>query len=718
MFTRRKAIGLSRLVALAVPFKFSPLVAAEPQAATNTPGPRLLSQDGRPSPSVPLQDADPRLPNVNWARGDEARAEWTWAAQLFDNADRVPNNLGKYLVQIPGVLEKQLDYSTSLCFDTPSFRNGVQISGFVDRVTKELVTNAIAQRRRAWYTMTHHALLGMRTAITYRTTTPEQMAQKMLHLDAPSTPGVFERHERAALILANKFATDPQSYSDEDFAEFRAAFGEYNQNVYASADASTERLFAQLRAAREARAQALVDNKSASEADLLARKAADGVPTTMPTDLHERKVDSQFVELCFHSMQFVALAGMFSALNIPDEGPMDDALQPYPAEFIQKLNGLLAAGSNGIGEIVPPAVTPPTQAIAAGQVKVEPAPLKGARIRLTSYEVEPDRDFGLTQGGQSLASWGWGRGSHVPGSLVFALQYLPDAGREEAFYSLALMFNEDQTRNGALVAGFVDRVLKELLIQKVYRLNRSRYGLEHHTLFAYSEFLRRYGGGNFRRAGMSDTDAQRATQRALSECTEKLLYIHEANKHPEKYSPVELAAFAWVDAVILRPHEAYRQEPALREALRSQNEAEIAAGTRWLDMTGNVTRDEAIKRLLDHQIAELGMLVPHIDGVGRAMTMMRLEAEDPVQIVRGRIGPSGGIVPELDRDGQVQPTGYFNNRPGFHALMRWTGVDEKVMTINELFANPKLNNEVLHRLQAGQASISISGEQAAQTGEF
>jgi alkylhydroperoxidase family enzyme len=715
MFTRRKAIGMVRFVALAAPFKFSPLVAAEPQAATNTPSPHLLSQDGRPSPSVPLQDADPRLLNVNWVRGDEARAEWTWAAQLIDNPQAVPNNLGRYFVQIPGVLEKQLDYSTSLCFDTPSFRNGVQISGFVDRVTKELVTNAIAQRRRAWYTMTHHAFLGMQTALRYRTTTPEKMAQKMLHLDAPSTPGVFERHERAALIFANKFATDPQSYSDEDFAEFRAAFGEYDQNLYAS----TERPFAQLRAAREARAQALVDNKSASEADSLARKAADGVPTTMPKDLLARKVDSQFVELCFHSMQFVALAGMFSALNIPDEGPMDDALQPaYPPEFIQKLNGLLAAGSNDIGEIVPPAVTPPTQAIAAGQVKVEPAPLKGARIRLTSYEVEPDRDFGITQGGQSVASWGWGRGAHIPGSLVFALQYLPDAGREEAFYSLALMFNEDQTRNGALVAGFVDRVLKELLIQKIYRLNRSRYGLEHHTLFAYTEFLRRYGGGNFRRAGMSDTDAQRATERALTECSEKLLYVHEANKYQEKYSAVELAAFAWVDAVILRPHEAYRREGALREALQNQNEAEIAAGTRWLDMTGNVTRDEAIKRLLDHQIAELGMLVPHIDGVGRAMTMMRLEAEDPVQIVRGRIGPSGGIVPELDRDGQVLPTGYFNNRPGFHALMRWTGVDERVMTINELFVNPKLNDEVMRRLQAGQTAISISGEQAAKTGEF
>ena len=726
LFTRRKVIGLFRLVGLAVPFKFSPLLAAETQAATNTSDVHLLSQDARPPPSVPLQDArlcapasdrprsDSNLPNVNWVRGNEARAEWTWAAQLADSPDAVPNNLGRFLVQIPGVLEKQLDYSTSLIFDTPSFRNGVQISGFVDRVTKELVTNAIAQRRRAWYTMTHHAFLGMQSARRYGTA-PEKMAQKMLHLDAPSTPGVFDRHERAAVIFANKFATDPQSYSDQDFAEFRAAFGEYDQNVYAS----VERPFLQLRAAREARAQALVDAKSVNEADTLARRAADSVPTTMPKDLLARKINSQFVELCFHSMQFVGLAGVFSALNIPDEVPMDGALQPaYPPEFIKKLNGLLAAGSNGIGEIVPPTVIPPTEAIAAGRVKVGPAPLKGARIPLASYELNPDRDFGITQGGQSLAAWGWGRGSHQPGNLVYALQYLPDAGREEAFYSLALMFNEDQTRNGVLVAGFVDRVLKELLVQKVYRLSRSRYGLEHHTVFAYDEFLRSYGGGGYRRPGTSDADARRATERALKECTEKLLYVHEANKHPEKYSPVELAAFAWVDAVILRPHEAYRLEPTLRQALNSQNEAEIVAGTRWLDLAGGVTRGEAINRLLDHQIAELAMFVAHMDGVGRAMTMMQLEVEEPVQIIRGRFGPSGGIVPELDKDGQVIPTGYFNNRLGFHALMRAVGVDERIMTLNELFANPKLNVEITRQLEAGQRSVAISGEDAAKTAEF
>src|SRR5262249_60569957 len=94
----------------------------------------------------------------------------------------------------------------------------------------------------------------------------------------------------------------------------------------------------------------------------------------IPIDLLARKINSQFVELSFLGMQFVGLTGVFSALNIPDEGPMNDALQPaYPPEFIKKLNGLLAAGSNGIGAIVPPAVNPPTDAIAAGRVKVGPA---------------------------------------------------------------------------------------------------------------------------------------------------------------------------------------------------------------------------------------------------------------------------------------------------------------------------------------------------------
>jgi hypothetical protein len=46
------------------------------------------------------------------------------------------------------------------------------------------------------------------------------------------------------------------------------------------------------------------------------------------------------------------------------------------------------------------------------------------------------------------------------------------------------------------------------------------------------------------------------------------------------------------------------------------------------------------------------------------------------------------------------------------------GVDERVMTLNELFANPKLNVEITRQLEAGQKSVSISSNDAAKTGEF
>src|SRR5262249_39080261 len=104
--------------------------------------------------------------------------------------------------------------------------------------------------------------------------------------------------------------------------------------------------------------------------------------------------------------------------------------------------------------------------------------------------------------------------------------------------------------------------------------------------------------------------------------------------------------------------------------------------------------------------------------IGRAMTMMKLEVEEPVQIIRGRVGPSGGVVPRLGKDGQVTPTGDFNNRPGFHALMRGAGGHGRIIRLNGLFANPKLNLEIARRLEAGQKSVSISGEDAAKTGEF
>ncbi len=112
------------------------------------------------------------------------------------------------------------------------------------------------------------------------------------------------------------------------------------------------------------------------------------------------------------------------------------------------------------------------------------------------------------------------------------------------------------------------------------------------------------------------------------------------------------------------------------------------------------------------------MVIGHMDGLGRALTILRVEAEDPVQMIEGRPGPSGGIIPDLDDDGQVKFTGYFNNRPGLHQILRFLGISDKVLTLNELMVNPQLCRKIKTRLGEGEKKIRISAGQAAETGEF
>src|SRR5258708_5133785 len=121
-----------------------------------------MSQEARPRCFIPLRDADLALGNANWTKGLQAMSDWIWSGNL--NPVAFPNNLARYFLQIPAIFEQQLNFSTTLIFDEPSFRNGIQMSGFVDRVSRELVISYIAQQRHCWYSMTHHAVLGYFTA--------------------------------------------------------------------------------------------------------------------------------------------------------------------------------------------------------------------------------------------------------------------------------------------------------------------------------------------------------------------------------------------------------------------------------------------------------------------------------------------------------------------------------------------------------------------------
>src|SRR5438105_7536946 len=107
-----------------------------------------LDQDNRVPCSLPLDDADLTLPNANWTKGLQAMSDWIWSGNL--NPAAFPNNLARYFLQIPGILEQQLYFSTTLIFDEPSFRNGLQVSGFIERPVRELAISLVAQRRRCW----------------------------------------------------------------------------------------------------------------------------------------------------------------------------------------------------------------------------------------------------------------------------------------------------------------------------------------------------------------------------------------------------------------------------------------------------------------------------------------------------------------------------------------------------------------------------------------
>ena len=326
------------------------------------------------------------------------------------------------------------------------------------------------------------------------------------------------------------FATNPKAYSDDHYESLRQALRRDNESRYPEEALWME----QLKVARVAYAFALASGKKDLEAGVDAVNARKSVRSKLGSDENECKVDAQVVELAFLCLQFVALSDVFTSLNIPDEPFLADVMQSLlPDPVISKINDLNKLGSQGIPPLVPPVVCPPLAEILDDKVVVDPAPLKGARIPLRSYEINMnnDRDKGLTVGGVQVGVYGWSFGLHFPGSLPYALMLHPELSRYEAPYSLPVLFNEDEWRNGTQTGGYVSRLLKELVFQKIYRTTRTRYGVEHHTMFLVNCYLDRYGVGRPPRPPMSPSQEADARDRALKHAERALLLYLTMRKH-------------------------------------------------------------------------------------------------------------------------------------------------------------------------------------------
>jgi hypothetical protein len=657
-----------------------------------------------------MVDADKALNNFNWTKGLQAESDWIWSGNL--NPEAFPNNLARFFLHIPGVFEQQLNYSTTLIFDEPSFRNGVQISGYLPRVTRELVISLIAQLRRCQYSLTHHAVLGTLTARKHGLSEADISNKWSYLLNAADHSGVYTRAELAALKFARCFATDPKTYRDEDYLELRAALLQENARVFA---AETGWL-AQTCAARDGLSLALRAGKPLADAYSAARLAADNLSLAIPDADNQKKVDAQIVELGFLALQFVALTDVFSSLNIPDEDFLPGVFdQVVPKPVRDAINAILDGTTEGMTSLVPPRIAPPAKEIASGQVVVEPTAPRGTRIPLVSWEFDPaqgTRDKGLALGGIQVGVYGWSFGSYFPGSLTYALMHHGELARFEAPYSLPLLFNEDEWRNGTQTAGYNRPPVKELVIQKVYHLSRSRYGLEHHTMFFFNAIMQYYGVGPFRLPGLSDDEHARSLAMAVSKAEAMVLHLDSHSHAPDgTFSPVQIAILDWVEAIMTAPHTAHTLEASLRDTLTTANHEEISAKLRQLDRTGVGDDKAAIKRLVDHQIAELAMITGHMDGLGRFLTILQLESELPISIVQPTTSPSNSM--------ELRLTGAMNNRPGLFDALRYAQVPDSVLTYNELLANPSVNTRVRDALgKDGTAAIHIGARAAAVTSEF
>ncbi len=664
----------------------------------------------RPACSLPMNDAAPQLNNYNWTKALQSASDWVWSGNL--NPVAFPNNLARYFLHIPGVFEQQLNFSTTLIFDEPSFRNGVQMSGYLPRLARELVISYIAQLRRCRYSMTHHAILGTLTAVKHGLATGD-IANKWSYLvEFEQHTDIYTSVELALLRFASKFSTDPKSYTDEDYEELRETLRKHNERVYWEEAGWMERI----KAGRRGFALAMARGNTTDQAFTAAHEASKNVSKSMPPEENERKINAQVVELAFLCLQFVALTGVFSSLNIPDEDFLAGVFQEVVPPKVQTvISGILEGTTDGMPSLIPPRIQPPLKEIAAGQVRVDPSMPRCRRIPLISWEIDPaqgTRDKGIAIGAVQVGTYGWSFGTYFPGSLPYVLMHHGELARYEAPYSLPLLFNEDEWRNGTQTAGYNRPPTKELLIQKVYHLIRSRYGAEHHAMFFFNAILQQHGAGAFRLQEMTDAEHSVALNAAMKKAKNMVLNVsfHQAAP-PNTYTDLQSALLDWVEAFVIHPHSAHNFEQKLRDELAAENKREIGAGLRILDTGGGLNEDDAMKRLVDHQIAELGMIAGHMDGLGRVPTILQLESESSVNTIEPILGPDNTIA--------FNSTGAMNSRPGLFDIVHFMQIPDSVLTYNELMLNPAVNQKVREKFSAEpNATIHVSSLVGSKTAEF
>lgn len=200
------------------------------------------------------------------------QAELTWG--------HFPNNLAKVMAYCPRLIQTEVEYVNTFIFDPETFVGDRQVAAFNDRFIRELAITRTSIVNRSRYSVTHHCFIGMNL---YRAAGRHDEAhQKYLHLHQHEKhPDVYTERERVVLDYAVKVAKDAHLVTDEEFQRLREVLRAHNH--------------------QDERLKKLSDESMA------------------------RHVEAQIVELTWVIGHFCLLNRWFTVLQVPDEGPNDEA---------------------------------------------------------------------------------------------------------------------------------------------------------------------------------------------------------------------------------------------------------------------------------------------------------------------------------------------------------------------------------------------------------
>lgn len=239
---------------------------------------------------------------------------------------------------------------------------------------------------------------------------------------------------------------------------------------------------------------------------------------------------------------------------------------------------------------------------------------KWTRIRpLQRDEIDPYTHAGMVAG---EITWG-----NFRNNLCKVMAYNPRMLQTEIEYCNSFMFDPPTFRGDVQESGFNDRFIKELVISRTSLLNRSRYSITHHSFI---------GMLLFKTAGREDEGHQ------------KLLHLHEHEKHPDVYSPRERAVLDYTVKVTTDAHLVSDEEfHALRKVLleHNQDDERLAA----------MSEDEQ-NRHVDAQIVELTWLCGHFCLLNRWFTVLQVPDEGPDDEDNFLKDAYGAVVPEDIRE--------------------------------------------------------------------